>query len=187
VQGRDHAADAGALMAITVSLTEDQILTGLRAFLLAVLPDGIEVVQGQDNRVSMPAGANFVIMTPARREQLSQTAHTYDAQAETKEVGRSTGLHFTLDVYGPDGSDNTQVITTLFRDEYGFVFLAPYGLAPLYCDDGQQMPLVTGEEQWLQRWMMRGVLQTNLGVTVPQEFADQLTAHLIEADMLPSL
>lgn len=61
-------------MAITVSLTEDQILTGLRAFLLAVLPDGIEVVQGQDNRVSMPAGANFVIMTPARREQLSQTA-----------------------------------------------------------------------------------------------------------------
>lgn len=173
-------------MAIQVSLTEDDIMTGLRAFLLEVLPDGIEVVQGQDNRVAMPAGADFVVMTPARREQLSQTAHLYDPDAGTKEVSRSTSMHFQLDVYGPNGSDNTQVITTLFRDEYGFDYFAPCGLAPLYCDDGQQMPLVTGEEQWIQRWMTRGVLQTNLAVTVPQEFADEIEFELIEVDTLPS-
>lgn len=169
-------------MSYTLSLTEDQILTGLRAFLLDVVPPGVEVVQGQDNRVAMPPGANFIVMTPAQRVQLSTTATDYDPTAGTKEVSRSTSLHFQLDVYGPDGSDITQIITTLFRDAYGADFLAAYGLGPLYCDDGQQMPLVTGEDQWLQRWMMRGVLQTNLGVMIPATFSDQLDLSVIVAD-----
>ncbi len=157
-----------------LSLTEDQIMTGLRMFLLDVLPDGIEVIQGQDNFVQMPPGADFVLMTPARREQLSQTAHQYDPDQQEKEVGRSTSLHFQLDIYGPNGSDNTQIITTLFRDEYGFDFFKAYGLAPLYCNDGSQMPLISGEKTYIQRWMTRGVLQTNLSVTLPQQFADTL-------------
>ena len=76
----------------------------------------------------------------------------------------------------------SQVLTTLFRDDYGFRFFDEYGLAPLYCDDGQQMPLVSGEKTWIQRWMMRGVLQTNLAVTVPAEFADTLITTLLEVD-----
>lgn len=169
-------------MTLPLSLTEEQILTGLRAFLLAVCPEGTEVVQGQDNRVPMPAAANFIVMTPAQRVQLSTTATEYDASAGTKEVSRSTSLHFQLDIYGPSASDITQVITTLFRDAYGAAFLADYGLGALYCDDGQQMPLVTGEDQWLQRWMMRGVLQTNLGVMIPATFSDQLDLSVIVAD-----
>lgn len=169
-------------MAIELSLTEEQILTGLRAFLLDVLPAGTEVVQGQDNRVPMPAARNFVVMTPAMRVQLSQTTTQYFPADAEKEVGRSTSMHFQLDTYGPDAADYVQIITTLFRDSYGVDFLAPYGIAPLYCDDGQQLPLVTGEQQWLQRWMMRGILQTNLNVRVPMQFADTLDAAVIEAD-----
>lgn len=165
---------------IPLSLTEDEIMASLRAFILAVLPDGIEVVQGQDNFVTMPRGADFVLITPAAREQLSQTAHSYDVEAGEKEVSRSTGLHFQLDIYGPKGSDHTQIITTLFRDEYGFRFFKDHGIAPLYCDDGRQMPLVSGEKTYIQRWLTRGVLQTNLAVTVPQQFADKLITTLME-------
>ncbi|WP_311271082.1 LIC_12616 family protein [Sphingobium sp. WCS2017Hpa-17] len=168
------------MSAIPLSLTEDQIMEGLRAFILDVLPDGIEVVQGQDNFVNMPRGADFVMITPAARQLLSQTAHSYDAEEGEKEVSRSTSLHFQLDIYGPNGSDNTQIITTLFRDEYGFSFFKGHGIAPLYCDDGRQMPLVSGEKTYIQRWLTRGVLQTNLAVTVPQQFADKLITTLME-------
>lgn len=164
----------------TLSLTEDAIMTALRAFIIGVVPDGVEVVQGQDNFVPMPAGADFIMMTPARREQLSQTATDYAPNDETKEISRSTGLHFQLDTYGPNASDNVQLVTTLFRDDYGFQFFKTYGLAPLYCDDGQQMPLVSGEQTWIQRWMMRGLLQTDLAVTVPAQFADTLITTLTE-------
>jgi hypothetical protein len=163
-----------------ISLTEDAIMTSLRAFIVDVLPDGVEVVQGQDNMVPMPAGSDFVIMTPAKRQQLSQTETEYDGTGGTKEISRSTSLHFQLDTYGPNASDNTQLITTLFRDDYGVLFFKTSGLAPLYCDDGQQMPLVSGEQTWVQRWMMRGVLQTDLAVTVTSEFADTLITTLTE-------
>lgn len=161
-----------------LSLSEDEIMTGLRAFVLDVMPAGVEAIQGQDNFVTMPAGTDFVVMTPAQRVQMSQTTHAYDPVSGNQEIARSTSLHFHLDTYGPNASDNIQVLTTLFRDDYGFQFFAPYGLAPLYCDDGQQMPLVSGEKTYIQRWLMRGVLQTNLDVTVPVQYADTLDATI---------
>lgn len=180
VQGRPHPANV--VMSYTVSLTEDQIMAALRAFILHVLPDGIEVVQGQDNFVTMPPGADFIIITPAQRQQFSQTVRDYDAGEEEKEISRSTALHFQIDAYGANASDNVQVITTLLRDAFGFDFLTPYGVAPLYCDDGHQMPLVSGEKTWIARWMMRGILQANLAITMPQQFtdADKLITVLTE-------
>lgn len=169
-------------MSYAVSLTEDDIMTALRAFILSIMPAGVEAIQGQDNFVPMPGAGDFIVMTPAKREQFSQTAHAYDGSAGTEEISRSTSLHFQLDTYGPNASDNVQVLTTLFRDDFGFRFFKPYGLAPLYCDDGQQMPLISGEKTWIQRWMMRGVLQTNLAVTVPSDFADTLITTLLRAD-----
>lgn len=167
---------------MTPNLTDDAIMAALRAFLLAVLPAGVEVIQGQDNRVPEPLGPNHVVMTPARRVQLAQTTRDFDQENSEIDVGRSTELHFKLDAYGPASSDNVQVISTLFRDAYGADFLRPYGVAPLYCDDGQQMPLVNGEFQYEQRWMMRGVLHANLLVATPAEFADSLITTLAEVD-----
>lgn len=164
------------------TLTEDMVLTGLRAFLLAVLPTGIEVVQGQQNRVPEVRGPNHIVMTPARRDQMASTTHSYDRTAGTNTVTRSTGFHCTLDIYGPDGSDNAQVVSTLLRDEYGCEFLKPYGIQPLWCDDGQQMPLVNGEFQYEARWMVRAVLQANPAVVVPQDFADSVITTLTRAD-----
>lgn len=167
------------MTARSVSPTEEAVLTALRAFLIDVLPDGVEVVQGQGNNVAMPAGGDFIVMTPASRMQMATTVTDYAPDDGEKEVDRSTGFAYQLDVYGPNGSDYTQVITTLLRDDYGCTFLKPYGIAPLYCEDGQQMPLVTGEQQYLNRWMMRGVLQANVAVTVPQQFADTLITTLL--------
>jgi hypothetical protein len=167
---------------MTPALTEDAILTALRAFLLAVLPSGVEVVQGQQNRAPEATGPDHVVMTPDRRTQIAQTTHDWNSAGGTIGVNRSSKLHFQLDVYGPSSADNGQVITTLFRDAYGCDFFASYGVQPLYCDDGQQMPLVNGEEQYENRWMIRATLQANILVTVPAEFADTIKAEAVPAD-----
>lgn len=167
---------------MTPALTEDAILTALRAFLLDVLPDGVEVIQGQPNRVPEPASPDHVIITPDRRTQMAQTTHEWDGAGNTIGVNRSSALHFRLDVYGPASGDNGQVITTLFRDAYGCDFFRSYGVQPLYCDDGQQMPLVNGEEQYENRWMIRATLQANILIQVPAQFADVVTAEPVHAD-----
>lgn len=169
---------------MTPSITMTAAFTALRTFLLSILPAGTEVVQGQANRVPMPQGGNFVVMTPMRLEQMAQTVHELAPPVApapalgTDEISRSTGLHFQLDVYGTTSAENANVITTLLRDSYGYEALKPSGVAPLYAEDAFQMPLVAGEQQWIQRWTIRAALHGNIAVTVPQGFADTLITEL---------
>lgn len=167
---------------MTPSLTDDEVFTAARAFLLAVLPTGIEVVAAQVNRAPRPTSANHVVLTGARREQLAQTVSTPDPENDQRLIGRSTGFHLQIDIYGPAAADNAQTVSTLLHDAYGCDFLRPYGLQPLYCDDGTQMPLVSGEFQWENRWMVRAVLQASPEIAVPTEFADTVITTLVEAD-----
>lgn len=80
-------------MAVTVSLTEAQILTALRSFLLGILPAGTEVIRGQVNRVPQPAAADFVVMTPLSQVRLSTNR---DVDADAALTGSIAGTVLTV-------------------------------------------------------------------------------------------
>ena len=73
--------------------SEGDVFTALRAFLLSVLPVGIEVVAAQDNDVSEPAEADFVTMNAVTRERLSTNSTTY---ADCRLVGSIAGSTLTV-------------------------------------------------------------------------------------------
>lgn len=230
---------------ITLSLTESQILTVLRAFLLDILPSGTAVIKAQVNRTPEPLVTDFVVMTPLLRSRLATNEDSYDDAALTGSIagtvltvtavefgtivvgapvygdGVAAGTYVTalgtgtggvgtytvaptqtvasralyagiatakqatmvtvqLDIHGPASADNTQRITTLFRDEYGCIFfgrLEP-ALQPLYADNARQAPFLNGEAQIEYRWTVDAVMQANPVVTVPQQFADQVAITL---------
>jgi len=58
-------------MNATISPNRTDILSALRSFLLAVLPDGTDVILAIENRVPEPTGPNFAIMSPIRFQRLS--------------------------------------------------------------------------------------------------------------------
>jgi hypothetical protein len=236
-------------MSVTLNLTESNIFTAVRAYLLTVLPAGMEVVDGQDNRVPEPAGTDFVTMTPILRERLETNVDAYQDVAFTASIdgdtmtvtdvsvgsiavgaqllgnnlaansvvtafGTGTGgdgtytvspaqnvasqviaagtstllqpvtVTIQLDVHGPCSADNTQIITTTWRDQYAVDQLAlansGYDLAPLYHSEPRQMPFENGEQQIEERWTFDLVLQANPIVTVPLQFASQLEANLVD-------
>ncbi len=104
-----------------------------------------------------------------------------------------------LDVYGPNSLANSQIISTLFRDDYavesfansdipappqwqgipsGGTLSVPYnGIRPLYADDPRQMTQIFGEMQYERRWTVDAYLQANMIVTVPQQFAGTVRVH----------
>ena len=171
---------------MTLSLTQDQVYTALRSFLLAALPAGTEVIQGQINRVPMPASRDWVLMQALHRQQMATNVRAYHPPTApiptigSTDVERSTRLDIQLDVYGPASADNAQVITTLFRDLWGVEKLKASGVAPLSCSEPAQMPLLAGEQQWIQRWTMTASVHGNITVSVPTEFADTLITTLSE-------
>jgi len=236
-------------MSVSLNLTESNIFSALRSYLLTVLPAGIEVVRGLDNLVAEPIGPNFITMTPIGRERLETNVDGYAdvafvgsisgatmtvtsislgaitvgaqllgnnlaANSSVTALGTGTGgigtytvspsqtvssqviaagvstllqpikVTIQLDIHGPASADNTQLITTTWRDEYAVDQLAltnsGFDLAPLYHSEPQQLPFLNAEQQIEERYVVDLVLQANPIVTVPQQFASALNIEIIE-------
>jgi len=121
------------------SVTDDRVFTPLRAFLLSIVPSGVEVIQTQDNLVPIPKGA-FVSMNNIGVRRLSTNRHEYQSN-QTKDIWTPVEYSMQVDFYGPDSGEWSFSAQTLFRDSYALDFF-PEDIQPLYADDPIQIPLL---------------------------------------------
>lgn len=176
-------------MIVTINLTERQALTVLRAFLLAILPAGVDVLRAQVNRVAEPTSADFVMMTPILRERLATNVTTYTdifpGSTQTGAKAQPTRVTVQLDIHGPASAENTQIITTLFRDDFASVQFdaSGYALAPLYASEPRQAPFINGENQLEERWTVDLMMQMTPAVTTQQDFAGAITLGILNVDV----
>lgn len=106
-------------MAIAPAPTQSGVFIALRSFLLAVLPAGIEVVQGQGNRVPEPSAADYVLMTAMGRRRLGTNNGVY-ADCAFYGVGSETALEVVppmmgviiigADLFGVDVAPGTTIV-----------------------------------------------------------------------------
>jgi hypothetical protein len=109
-------------MPVSITPNQSAIQAALRSFLISILPTGIEVLLGQQNRVPEPEGANFVVFTPILRNRISTNIDAYVDAAYTGAISGQTltitaaptnsSLQAGSPVYGANISLNT-VITAL--------------------------------------------------------------------------
>lgn len=99
-------------------------------------------------------------------------------------ITQNTKVTIQLDVHGDSSANNAQTISTLFRDDFAFLFFAALNpdIAPCYADDPRQAPFISAEQQYENRWVVEAILQVNETVSVPQMFAGALAATLIEVE-----
>lgn len=163
------------------SIPEVSVFTALRNFLLLVFPTGVEIIRAQANRVAMPKG-DFISMTPISQARLSWNIDS--SVNVTKTVKKPTEYVIQLDFYGATASDNATIAAAMFMDEFCVDSFKTSGfdIAPLFVDDPQQMPLTTGEAQYLERWTMKVTMQVNSVLTTPTETANALTVGLVNVE-----
>lgn len=77
----------------TASPSQSAIQTALRSFLLAILPTGTDVIEGQTNRVPEPAASNFVVYWPLRRPRFSTNI---DSSEDVRFTGSIAGTVLTV-------------------------------------------------------------------------------------------
>lgn len=172
-------------MTVTLSLTQAQEFTALRAFLIGVLPTGTEVLRTQANRVAEPTGPDFVMMTPLHAQRISTniTTFAYLPNNLRTDLG-PTKLTVQLDIYGPSAPDNVQIIATLWRSEYATAAFTDAGvdMQPIYADEAHQMAFINGEKQYEDRWSIDLVMQVNPVITTAQDYTTWLDLGLINVD-----
>ncbi len=173
----------------TVTPTVSQVITALGNFIVAQLGLGPgQAIRGYPNRVPMPptvppAGcpAGFVVMTEMTKKRLRTNIDNYMAAANgapvttpgpvTAEQGQQ--LDVQIDVYGPNSSEWSDILTTLLRDEVGCDALAPT-CQPLYADDPIRGPLTNAELEYEDRWIITARLQYNPVTTTAIQYATEL-------------
>ncbi len=159
------------------SIAIDSVFDALGAFIQPFV-GSTQVIRAQVNRVAMPVGS-FVELTEISSVDLEVPRQYYDgANFQTDIVGPKR-LLIQADFYGAQSGDWCAAIKTVFRTPYT-VEQFPLGIAPLYCDDGHEVPLITGEEQYERRWALTMSLQYNPIVVVPQQSADVLKMNIVE-------
>jgi len=158
-----------------LSVNDDEILTTVGNYLVALT--GAEVIRTQGNRVPMPSGA-FIAMTPLFMTRLSTNRHDTNATAETITTTEAVKYTLQIDCYGDDSSNWANLISLTWRDDYACSALATT-CQPLTCDEPKQIPLVTGEQQYLERWIITASLQYDPSVVTDAiPFADDITVTL---------
>lgn len=166
-------------MSYTVSLTVDQVIKALAGFVEPFV-GASTIVRGQINRVPQPQSP-CVVLTELLQVDLETPVASYIDPYPTPggraEYAGPKRIDIQIDFYGDDAGDYCAAVKGVYRTSYATEQF-PDGIKPLYCTDGMQMPLVTGEQQYLGRWTLTASLQYNPVVAVPQEFAEELEATL---------
>lgn len=76
-----------------IDLTQSEVMTAVRAFLLEVVRPETQVILGQVNRVPEPGNADFVVFTPLRQARLETNETTF---ADNAVIGSISGTTLTV-------------------------------------------------------------------------------------------
>ena len=162
---------------MNTSITNKQVFVALGNFLKSMF--SCDVIIGEVNLVSMPQGS-FILMNDVGKRRLSTNAHSYSSEGEMS-VSTATEYRIQLDFYGADSGDMCQSFISLANDLYAYESF-PERIKPLYTSEPMQIPLVTGEENFLEQWTTEIHLQINPTVTVPVTLIDELSVTIILAN-----
>lgn len=115
-------------------------------------------------------------------------SRTLSAGAESiEQAGQWTiQLDFHGDPKADISGDMAATVSTLFRDGFAveqFANQSPdYGVVPLYADDPAQRPFVNDQRQVENRWVVEAMLQANIVVSVPKQFADSVALDVVSVE-----
>lgn len=97
-------------MALSITPSETDVRTALKAFLVSVLPSGVEVLLGQQNRIPEPQETAYVVIWPMRHRRLATNLHSFQdcffdgaIAGNTMTIGTVQGLPLAAgrQVFGP--------------------------------------------------------------------------------------
>lgn len=171
-------------------ITVDAVFTALISFLqpfvgnwngTAITPNvPTAIVRGQQNMTNPPQAA-FVKVTEILRKNLDTPVflNSTDVDVQQASISDSKQLDVQIDFYGSNAGDWAAAVENIWRSPYA-PDQFPAGIAPLFCSDAHQAPLITGEEQYEFRWVITGSLEYNPTVIIPQQSATQLKVTNLE-------
>jgi hypothetical protein len=158
------------------------VYAAVQAFIQGIVPDGVDVFQGLQNRAAAPSPLpGFVVFQALGQTRLRTTLDfplVADDSPVTTSVEEGIDVSLQIDCYGPSSADWAAALASLWRDQYGCSALGP-SCQPLYADNARMIPLIDSEEQYEERWSIDAHLQWNPDTTLAQQYANVAEVTLV--------
>ena len=170
-------------MSATISITQDDLTTALRGFLLSLIDiDPADVFVSQGNNESMPL-SDFVTITPMFISGLSTNRVGYNDPGfgqGSELTQRSNQWRCQLDFYGNSGQEMAAIVGTMIRSEYASEWFRQNNMpvTPLYAGEPHQTTMINAEQQYENRWTLDFIAQFNAVIATPLDFMDSIQAAL---------
>lgn len=152
----------------TTSILLDDVIDAVATFVQPFCLEA-EIIRAQTNRTPLPIG-QFVVLTELLSVELSKPRTDLAPSGLETVITSPTRIDVQLDFYGPYAGDQCRAVIGVLRTEYAAAMF-PATIQPLYCLDGIQSPMISGENQWMSRWTTRLSLQIDPQVVVPAQSA----------------
>lgn len=166
----------------SASITVDNVIDALADFIQPFVGT-TPIIRAQVNRVPMPT-PGCVVLTELLQVDLEVPTIDNDSVNQENTITGPKRIDVQIDFYGPSAGDWCAAVKGVYRTPYATSQFSD-GIKPLYCGDGIQSPLITGEEQWASRWTLTASLQYNPSVIVPQQSATEAEVNqIIAADII---
>jgi len=172
-------------MTSSISITQDDLTTALRGFLLSLVD--AEVFLSQENLTPMP-NTDFITMTPMFITGLStnRVAYSDTGTGQGSELTqRSNQWRCQLDFYGKSAQEMAAIVGTMIRSEYSANWFRQknYPVTPLYAGEPHQTTMINAEQQYESRWTLDFIAQFNAVIATPLDFMDSITVGVVAADL----
>lgn len=156
-----------------VGPSRSAIQAAIITLLRAIVPAGLEIVEGYDNRVPEPIGPDFATLIVLGSSRLATNESTYSEGSRA--VLTRQRYMAQIDVHGPASAENAAAIAMLLRDFYSATSSV---VSFLFCDDPKFVPFENAEQQTEMRWVITAYFQVNQTLAIPQQSAKEATVTI---------
>lgn len=148
---------------------KQQIQQGVRDMLLHYTTCDLKnVICGYNNRVPLPANNDYIIFTVLNPFRYGTPKVRYkDGCMVSFQTYR---VEVQIDFYGNFAFDRANDIINISRTGFLCDFLKPYGIQPIACDEAQNLTGVSGESEYVERWMVRLEIDYEKAVSDSQDY-----------------
>lgn len=164
-------------------MRDDDVYRAVKALLVEYIPDltADRIVRGWSNRVPMPRGG-FCLMRILAHERRATNFAEYDPAGESLTLAESALVTMQLDFYGPPRQAWRTSGHMILQYYGGTPWLVTSsirrGLAPTVAGNPRHLPLVGGDEQFLDRWMVEATASIFDELKLRQAFFDTVDITL---------
>lgn len=139
-----------------------------------------KILSGYNNHVQLPSDNDYIVFTVLNPRRYGTPLVKTNINGNTSY--QDFRCEIQIDFYGNFAFDRACDIINISRTEFLCEFLSKYGVQPTFVDEAQNLTGISGEKEYVERWMVRLEIDYRDAVSVSQDWFNTASLNKFETE-----